>query len=248
MGLTYDQFVAKWTGKEADWDNFYQGQCVDLFRYYCDEVLEIRQPDGVFGAANFWYDFYDDPILVKNFERISNTPDFLPLKGDVGIWDWAISGGWGHIGMTNGDSNLNTFKSFDQNWFTLSVCEMVQHSYNKFLGVLRPKQTPGGGDGDMVEVPAETFEELVRKSTEYDKFVAAGYNSVEDVNAKVAGLESDLANCRKTNEELQRQIDEHECPDIPPVTEVPDGWKVNGYEMTDFSDGSKSVTTNYAKE
>ena len=242
MGLTYDQFVAKWDGKKADWDGYYAGQCVDLFRYYCDEVLEIRQPDGVFGAANFWYDFYTDPVLVKNFERIPNTPDFLPLKGDVGVWDWGISGGWGHIGMANGDSNLNTFRSFDQNWRTLSVCEMILHSYKQFLGVLRPKE---GGDGGMVEVPNDQFEELVRKSTEYDKFVAAGYVTVEDVNRKVEALENDLKNCRKSNEELQKQIDDHRCPQLPDL-ELPDGWEADGMAIT-LTDGNKKVTTNYRK-
>ena len=98
----------------------------------------------------------------------------------------------------------------------------------------------------MVEVPSDTFEELVRKSTEYDKFVAAGYNSVEDVNAKVAGLESDLANCRKTNEDLQRQIDEHQCPEVPTVPEIPDGWTENGLTIS-TTEGNKTVTTNYKK-
>lgn len=240
--MNYDQFVAEWNGKEADWDGYFAGQCVDLFRYYCDQVLEIPQPDGVRGAANFWYDFYTDPILYNNFDRIPNSPDFIPEKGDVGIWDWAVSGGWGHIGMCNGEGNLYWFKSFDQNWVTISVCEMITHSYKLFLGVLRPKK----GGGDMVEVPNDQFEELVRKSTEYDKFNSAGYRTVDDVNSTVEALKTDFEKCSKDNRELQEKLED--CQENVEVPGVPDGWSPNGYSTTIRSDGVTSLSTNYKKD
>ena len=98
----------------------------------------------------------------------------------------------------------------------------------------------------MVEVPNDQFEELVRKSTEYDKFVAGGYNSVDDANAKVDSLNNDLNNCNKSREELEKQLED--CQENPSMPEVPPGWSPNGYESTVFSDGKTSVTTNYKKD
>lgn len=240
--MNYDEFVIKWNGKKADWDGHFAGQCVDLFRYYCDEVLEIPQPDGVFGAANFWYDFYTDPILYQNFERITNTDTFIPQKGDVGVWDWGISGGFGHIGMCNGEGNTLWFKSFDQNWRTLSVSEMITHTYNKFLGVLRPKE---GGDGGMVQVPNDQFEELVRKSTEYDKFVAAGYNSVDDVNSKVSALQADLNNCQRHSNELQQQLEACQANNGGGGDDPE--WAPNGKSITTIT-GNVTTTVNYERK
>lgn len=41
--MTLDQFITKWLGKKADWDNAYAGQCVDLARFYWDTVLPSRE-------------------------------------------------------------------------------------------------------------------------------------------------------------------------------------------------------------
>ena len=137
--MTVTDFITKWVSKEADWDNFYQGQCVDLFRYYCDEILEIDQPAGVWGAANFWSNFESDPILVKNFTKVLNTSDFTPQEGDVMVWNFNAGGGFGHIAICTGENTgTQYFHSFDQNWSRVSYCEVVNHSYKNVYGVLRP--------------------------------------------------------------------------------------------------------------
>lgn len=112
------------------------GQCVDLFRQFNKEVLGIAQPKGVNGAKDFWNNYDKDANLHNNFDRIANTPSFVPQLGDVAIWG---NGTYGHIAICTGKGDVNRFESFDQNYPTGSVCHYVTHNYSGFLGVLRPK-------------------------------------------------------------------------------------------------------------
>lgn len=79
--MTFDQFITKWNGKKADFDNAYGGQCVDLFRFYVQEVLEQPQPKPVIGAADFWTNYDIDPNLKNYFEKVINTPVNVPKNG-----------------------------------------------------------------------------------------------------------------------------------------------------------------------
>ena len=212
--MTFDQFIAKWLYKKADWDNFYQGQCVDLFRYYCDEVLEISQPAGVWGAGNFWSDFDSDPILVANFTKVANTADFVPTKGDVVIWNFYAGGGYGHIAIATGDnSGLQYFKSFDQNWSKISYCEIVNHNYKNVWGVLRPKKNinEGGNMADeMMQISKADFEKLRKNSESLDAI--AGYLKLDpNLNAvkyieKITKLEIELAELKVKNSNYEEKF------------------------------------------
>lgn len=136
--ISFSQFIAKYAGKKIDWDNAYQGQCVDLFRQYNHEVLGIPQPKGVVGAADFWANYTTDPVLNTHFTKIVNTPEFIPQKGDVMVWNKRAGGGFGHIAVVV-TANIDSFTSFDQNWRALNVCELTKHDYTNVYGVLRPK-------------------------------------------------------------------------------------------------------------
>lgn len=165
--MTFNEFVKKWIGKKADWDKKFDGQCVDLFRFYCHEVLGIDQPMGVVGAADFWTNFPKDPILNQNFDQIPNTLEFEPVEGDVVIWNKNAGGGFGHIAIATGkNQGLQFFESFDQNWSKVSYCELFNHSYKNVLGVLRPKG--GSMPSDKMEIDKQTFEKLVGNSGKWD--------------------------------------------------------------------------------
>lgn len=128
--MTLDEFVNKYLGKKVDYDGFYQGQCVDLYRFYLKEVLNTTQTPPVVGASEI-FDTAGD-----RFERIVNTPDGVPQKGDIVIWNKKAGGGFGHVAVfIEGDANR--FKSFDQNWRALNVCEPTEHTYTNVRGWLR---------------------------------------------------------------------------------------------------------------
>jgi hypothetical protein len=93
----------------------------------------LAQPDAKSVYLNF--------AMVKGhelFDKIDNTPTGVPLKGDIIFWGTGI-GPYGHVAiMIQGDAN--SFRSFDQNFPTGSVCHAQNHpNYTGVLGWLRLK-------------------------------------------------------------------------------------------------------------
>ena len=130
------EFFNKYNGKKLDWDKAYGAQCVDLFRYFCSEVLEISQPKAVKGAKDFWGNHNSDTALNINFTKILNTPVFIPQFGDIAVFN---NGTYGHISICTGKGTTSKFESFDQNFPENSACHFQEHDYKTFYGVLRPK-------------------------------------------------------------------------------------------------------------
>lgn len=202
--MTIEHFIEKYNKTKIDFDDFYGGQCVDLFRQYCYEVLNIPQayptisdPGKGRGACDFWLGFDSSQQLKDNFTQIKNDADFKPIRGDVMIWNRRAGGGHGHIAVCTGnDTDLTKFESFDQNWSKLSFCELVSHSYTNVYGVLRPKQQ------EVATIPIATIERdnLIKRSTILDEFEKAGYS-----NAKAVEL---ITNSLKENaEDIKREYD-----------------------------------------
>lgn len=127
--MTLDEFILKYTGQLVDWDHFYGGQCMDLYRQYCNDVLNFPQSPSVPGAKDVWNNY-----LTDCFERILNIPSAIPEQGDVVIWG---NGEYGHIAIFV-DGDVNKFNSFDQNFPVGSKCHLQTHTYTGVLGWLRP--------------------------------------------------------------------------------------------------------------
>ena len=127
-----DEFIKKYLGKKLDWDGFYGGQCVDLYRYYVHEVLGFPQSPGVGGAAEIW-----DSADPKYYDFIKNTPTGIPNKGDIIVWNRNVGGGFGHVAIFI-EGDVNAFVSLDQNWPTLDKVTKTKHDYKNIIGWLRP--------------------------------------------------------------------------------------------------------------
>lgn len=207
------QFIDKWIGKKADWDGAYGGQCVDLFRFYNHEVLEIDQPKGVVGAADFWTNYESDSVLGKNFDKIPNTPNFTPQSGDVMLWNKNAGGGFGHVAICTGENTgTQYFKSFDQNWSRVSYCEIVNHNYKNVLGVLRPKAKKNENMTNYDEV-IENQNKLITKLNK-DVFNARKDRGLMYVELRVSqdiyddpGVEAGLSAIHKLQEDQKRLAD-----------------------------------------
>lgn len=130
--ITLDEFVSKWTGKGIDFDGSYGNQCQDLYRMYVKECLGFPQSPAVPGAKDNW-----DKYLPEYYERIANSPDGFPRKGDVMLWGSSY-GPWGHVGVIT-EATVNTFKCFSQNDPTGSLPSIKWYkSYTGVIGWLRP--------------------------------------------------------------------------------------------------------------
>lgn len=234
--LTFKQFFDKYNGKKCDFDNAYQGQCVDLFRAYCAEVLGVPQaypvpqyPDRGRGAADFWTGYETTPQLKDNFDKILNTPEFIPQDGDVVIWNRKAGGGHGHIAICIlPTGNLDHFFSFDQNWKTISVCEVIDHTYTNVYGVLRAKkqaqQSQQGGDNSMdiailKKYDVQTIEELDKRIEEH---VGTTWGSEENPGGGYLGSARREITQLKTDLEIKTRESENRQKDMEEVTRTLD--------------------------
>lgn len=135
---TYTTFVNTRKGKATDFDGRYGAQCVDEIKDYLHYLWGINP--GAWGDAHAYYDdFNKHKELTDNFTRIPNTPDFVPKKGDIVVWNKSL-GGTGHIAIATGEGDKNHFYSWDQNWTGRNdPMTRIRHDYSKVKGVLRPK-------------------------------------------------------------------------------------------------------------
>lgn len=135
--LTFDAFVNKYIGRAVDYDGSAGAQCVDLAKAYFKEVYGIPQ-FSIGGSAKYYYSKFETfPQLKGKFKRVKNTADFIPLKGDVAVWNSSKGNGHGHVAICTGEGNLQYFYSYDMNWNGKAM-KRVKHDYKGFYGVLRP--------------------------------------------------------------------------------------------------------------
>lgn len=144
--MNYSEFINAYNGKSFDYDGVSGVQCVDLIKMYLDKVFGIKA--GAWGNAKDYYENFNKLPLKNNFERIANTPSFVPKKGDIAVWGAGLGNAYGHIAIATGEGNTSNFNSYDLNWNGKTV-HKVNHTYKGFLGVLRPKDQSkiGGSSG-----------------------------------------------------------------------------------------------------
>lgn len=136
--MTFDEWVKKYSGKAIDYDGTYGVQCVDLVKHYVKNVLGIS-PQSIGNAIEYYNKRNKVAYLKDNFRWHNNTPDFIPKKGDICVF--TSKSGNGHISVATGEGTTSYFYSYDQNYPKALHEPMtkIKHSYNSFLGVLRPK-------------------------------------------------------------------------------------------------------------
>lgn len=199
------QFLAKWNNQPADFDNAYGNQCFDLYRFYCQEVLNIPQspPTGDRGAVAIW-----DTYLSDHLDRIEKNPNGVPNPGDIIIWDKGI-GQFGHVAVYIG-GNTSSFVSFDQNYPVGSLCHLQKHNYNAVLGWLRPKSVSTATPQPEVITENTQLLDLRDKADE-------GIRTLEATRSIIADLKRDLSNARHDATIYLNQL--KQCQESKPVPE-----------------------------
>lgn len=254
--MTLDQFITKYNGKKVDWDNAYGGQCVDLFRFYVHEVLNLPQPKPVVGAADFFTNYDIDPNLKNNFEKILNTPVNVPKAGDVMIWSKKAGGGFGHVGVFI-EGDVNRFKSFDQNWRALNVSEPTEHNYTNVLGWLRPREETMSdlltylGVTNDTEAKTKLKEHLGEDNGKCNWGMTGdkgGYLGSErkknnELTAENQSHKTEISALQAENAQLKQDLTD--CKTQKPDTD-PVGWVKNGLTVEVLTGNTKTIT-NYKR-
>lgn len=162
--MTIQEFFDKWNNQPCNPDGAYGNQCVDVADQYAVDVVDSPLPP-VNGAKDFW-----NKNLI-GYDKIPNTPDGVPQKGDIIIWGEGIGSSFGHVAIfSKGDAD--SFTSFDQdfptqgyidnqgNFIGTGVCHFQKHNdYTGVLGWFHPKDTII--TQPIVQQPAKTGEDPI---------------------------------------------------------------------------------------
>lgn len=138
--MTLENFIRRYNCKKVDFDGVYGAQCVDLFRQYCKDVLEISEHTGSCstsgGAKDLFLDYEKMPIERKYFYKKDSK--IKPIIGDVLIWNSTDSNKYGHVAIYLGKLN-NELIVFEQDGFKQNGALINIRPMNNLLGILRRK-------------------------------------------------------------------------------------------------------------
>lgn len=123
--MTLKRFVVTYNGKKVDWDKAHGYQCVDLFRQYCKDVLNVEQCPKVEGAKD----------LINNPGKLKVTHDSY-APGDVLIYGATKSNQYGHVCILVGMLDSDTFIVFEQDGFKQDGAKLTVRDKNNLLGGL----------------------------------------------------------------------------------------------------------------
>lgn len=132
MDDKYNIFFNQYNGQSNVGNNSVnKGECVGLASVFMD-YFNIPHVYG--NAKDIFYNAPDE-----YFTKILNTIDAIPQKGDIICWNGKMGGGYGHIGIDNGNAKQLTLDVFQQNDPTGSNCHVKTYSYDNIIGWLRVK-------------------------------------------------------------------------------------------------------------
>jgi len=137
---SYEEFIKEVDGTSFDVDHVSGIQCVDLIKKYMKECFEINIPLNFGNAIDYYTGFEKKKLLYENFIKIKNTPEFIPEKGDIFVWNEKRGKGAGHVAICTGEGTTSYFYSYDLNWNNKKKVQKVKHDYKNVLGVLRKKK------------------------------------------------------------------------------------------------------------
>lgn len=128
--MTLEEFTVQYSHKKVDYDGAFGAQCVDLFRQYCKDVLNVKQYPPVEGAKDLAYSYGDLKFIptseVENCER-----------GDIAIFDKTNSNPYGHVAIVMQDMCDGAFLLFEQDGFAQDGAKMRARKKDNLLGILR---------------------------------------------------------------------------------------------------------------
>lgn len=123
--MTLKRFIITYNGQKLDWDKANGFQCVDLFRQYCHDVLNVEQCSSVIGAKD----------LIKNPGKLKVTYDSY-APGDVLIYGATKSNKYGHVCILVSLLDSDTFIVFEQDGFKQDGAKLSVRSKDSLIGGL----------------------------------------------------------------------------------------------------------------
>lgn len=130
------EFVQKYIKTKVDYDGAFGVTCVDLFRQYCKEVLEIPHTGAVDGAKDLFLNYDKMPLEKTYFKKFYGSSNIK--IGDVAIWNKKETNAYGHVAIVLGKLG-NDLVIFEQDGFKQNDAKLTTRSTTGLLGYLRKK-------------------------------------------------------------------------------------------------------------
>lgn len=132
--MKFVEFMNKYLGKKVDFDGVYGAQCVDLFRQYCKDVLNIKEHTGaVDGAKDLYLNYVDLPNEHKYFNLYKSNFKY----GDALVWGASMTNKYGHVAIYICDLGNGTVLVMEQDGFKQDGAKLAVRSKSNLLGALR---------------------------------------------------------------------------------------------------------------
>ena len=132
--MKLDEFINKYINTKVDFDNAFGAQCVDLFRQYCKDVLNIPHTGAVEGAKDIFLNYDKLPLEQKYFKKYSIN---CPEPADVIIWNKTKTNKYGHIAIVISSLSNNKVLVFEQDGFKQDGAKLSIRTTENMLGILR---------------------------------------------------------------------------------------------------------------
>ena len=137
--MKLDEFINKYVNTKVDFDHVYGAQCVDLFRQFCSDVLQIPHTGSCAssgGAIDLFLDYSKMPLEQKYFDAIRT----IKVKyGDVAIWGKTKTNKYGHVAIVISKISNYSILVFEQNGIAQDGAKFAVRTPENLLGVLRYK-------------------------------------------------------------------------------------------------------------
>lgn len=134
--MTLKEFVQKYNGKAIDFDKAYGAQCVDVFRQYCKDVLNIEHTGGVNGAKDLYLDYFKMSKEQKYFMLVDEKKRPKYKEGDTLVWNSTKTNQYGHVAILLAEMSGDVLV-FEQNGFKQDGAKIVLRTKENLLGALR---------------------------------------------------------------------------------------------------------------
>lgn len=130
--MTLTSFINTYLGKKVDWDKNGSIQCVDLYRQYCHDVLEVPQSPAL-GENGGAKDIFDKHGVLKV------TPDSALAdysRGDILVWGASKTNKYGHVAILVDIYNTKYFIVLEQDGFRQDGVKLAFRSRENLRGCL----------------------------------------------------------------------------------------------------------------
>lgn len=125
--MTLTQFVKKYIGTKVDWDKSFGAQCVDLYRQYLNDVLEVPQTPatGDLGAK----------AIYEKHGTLVKTDTVAP--GDILVYGPTTTNKYGHVCILVTLLDSDAFIVFEQDGLKQDGAKLALRTKVNLLGGLR---------------------------------------------------------------------------------------------------------------